>query len=293
MAWYAALAAAGASLGGSIINYYQNEKWQNRSWSSYNDSLRNSIAYRVADAQRSGIHPLYALGANVQSAQFQAMPSDSLGNGISNAGQILANYALEKKDREQQRDLISAQIESLRLQNEQRAIEIEAYQDSKVSVKSSSPFSVAETATMPKTEYSGFQGVSSKYQDTLTRYATDSSSGDWHPSQDLVDLISEDFFSALPYHQRKVNKLHEGNFRFWHEKAEQETTRLHREKLLPEDYVVVADYDLAAHGGFYPRIMKINHPNDYRNIPYMKYLRSGSYRFFNDLGNAITKPFRD
>lgn len=295
MSWYAAAGMAAGQIAGGLLSAAYNYRAERKTQAREMDWNSRLIRTRVADANAAGIHPLYALGANVQGATFSHMPTDSIASGVNAAASTLAAYS----DAKDQRELLRAQIDSINLQNKQRELEIEAFNSPKAPAApaaSSSPFLAAassKSVAAPKTEYDGFQGVNKKYEDYYTRYAADEQSGDWFPDQNLIDLISEDFFSAIPYHNRKMNKLHHGNFEFWHEKAERETSRLHRENLLPRNYIVVADYDLASHGGFYPRLMKISHPNDYRNIPYLKYLRSGSYRFFNRLGYSIAYPFLD
>lgn len=285
MAWYAALAAAGASALGGILNYQQSNKWQTKSYNTYLDSTYNAIYNRVQDAKRSGIHPLYALGATAQGAAFQAMPSDALGNGLSNAANILATYA----DQKDQRELLRAQIESVQLQNKQRELEIEAYHQSKASqtaqsVVSSnkSPFLVSNQSKTNSFDASsrGVSGLDKKVEQMFQSYQYDDGSFDFKPNQQLIDMISDDLKEKAVFYNRSMNKFSDDNWEFWHNVTERLTSKLHREKQLPKNYIVVVDFDVRR-GGFFARLKKINSSMDYIDIPFMEWKRSKSYKFLN------------
>jgi hypothetical protein len=52
------------------------------------DLAKNSIYYKVKDAQRAGVHPLYAVGAPTMQVNHMA---DPMGDAVSNAGKAVDN----------------------------------------------------------------------------------------------------------------------------------------------------------------------------------------------------------
>jgi hypothetical protein len=106
--------------------------------------VKNRLQYTVADAQKAGIHPLYALGAASGGGGFAAtIPGQTAtgsfeGDGIASAGQAVANTisaaarereakaeaAEVRKDRALNRRRVEAEIE--RLQTETRITEEQA-----------------------------------------------------------------------------------------------------------------------------------------------------------------------
>lgn len=90
--------AAAASLLGSAVGLYEghSNRQEQRKYA------QNGIQWRVADAQRAGIHPLYALGANTPS--FSPV-STYAADGIAQAGQDLSRAQTAAQDRrERERD---------------------------------------------------------------------------------------------------------------------------------------------------------------------------------------------
>ena len=92
---------------------------------------KDYIQNRVADAEKAGIHPLYALGQPGVSASFQTSPSGtSIGSGIARAGEHLAHGVskLSKNPMAQlQAELIRAQtgeVHSRTALNEAEAIAV-------------------------------------------------------------------------------------------------------------------------------------------------------------------------
>lgn len=117
----AALIGAGSSLVGGALstgvfgskgNKYDEQVAENRK------ILKNQIKWRVYDANQSGVHPLFALGANP--AGFSPSPMmDSgdadMGNAIANAGEQISRGMLTKEQRvldQLQMDLLRSQIQS-------------------------------------------------------------------------------------------------------------------------------------------------------------------------------------
>ena len=80
--WEAVAGAASSLLGGLF-----GDSAADKANAQQMDLAKNSISYRVADAKRAGIHPLYAIGAPTMSTTMQTSP---MGNAIANAGQSIA-----------------------------------------------------------------------------------------------------------------------------------------------------------------------------------------------------------
>lgn len=80
------LIAAGSSLLGGIIGGNQQAKLAKQNIQLQKDFAQQGIQWKVADAKKAGVHPLYALGAQTTSFSPVSVGS-SLGEGIASAGQ--------------------------------------------------------------------------------------------------------------------------------------------------------------------------------------------------------------
>lgn len=82
-----ALIGGGLGLAGSLVGGSNKKqiRWQR-------EQLQKGIQYRVADAKKAGIHPLYALGANIQSPS-PIQVSGGLGEGLQQMGQGLGQIS--------------------------------------------------------------------------------------------------------------------------------------------------------------------------------------------------------
>lgn len=91
MAEGAALGLAGGQIGSSIVggllSASGSKKAQKRNIRWQREQLQNAIQYRVADAKKAGIHPLYAMGANIQSPSPVEGDGGELGRAVSDMGQ--------------------------------------------------------------------------------------------------------------------------------------------------------------------------------------------------------------
>lgn len=81
---------AGAGLVGGMLSNRSNQEQAERGYSVQREALQNGISWRVADAKRAGIHPLYALGAPPMNMSPVVM-EDQLGPALRNAGQNVAD----------------------------------------------------------------------------------------------------------------------------------------------------------------------------------------------------------
>lgn len=83
-------ALVGSSIGGGLLSAHGKKKEQKRNINWQREQLQNSIRWRAEDAKRAGIHPLYAMGANIQSPTPLEVGGDDLGNAVTDMGQGLA-----------------------------------------------------------------------------------------------------------------------------------------------------------------------------------------------------------
>ena len=80
------LIAGGASLGGAFLTNSQNKKLNKKNLKFQKNLAQRGIQWRVADAKKAGIHPLYALG-HTPTTTSPTLIGSSLGDGVAEAGQ--------------------------------------------------------------------------------------------------------------------------------------------------------------------------------------------------------------
>lgn len=83
------IGAAGTVLGGLISNLFNTRQRENAE-EFQREFAQNAISWRVQDAKRAGIHPLYAMGANVPSGQPMVL-GDALGEALGSGSQQIGN----------------------------------------------------------------------------------------------------------------------------------------------------------------------------------------------------------
>lgn len=119
--WLGGLIGGFGSLLGSGIEAWSNQKANEDNIAMQKEFAQNGIQWKVQDAQKAGIHPAVALGAQT----YQATPSSvgvSSGKGVSDAfkhfGSAIDSFI---DDKEEERNL---QLEALKLANEKDKLEI-------------------------------------------------------------------------------------------------------------------------------------------------------------------------
>lgn len=128
---FAELIGAGASLLGGLLNKSSSDKAnaQQMALAQQNIALQrefaqNGIQWKAADAQKAGIHPLYAMGANTVSfnpVSVGITPDTSMGNAVSNAGQDISRAVASTSNSQQraaQAQMTGLQLERAGLENE-------------------------------------------------------------------------------------------------------------------------------------------------------------------------------
>ena len=119
MSFWGSVAGAGimggSSIGGALIQRGGTRKAQKRAWKYQKKAMKNAVSWRVADAKRAGIHPLYALGAPAVGAGIQAFGGGELGKGIADAGQAIGQ-AVSRMPSKEERNLADLQTKLLQSQ---------------------------------------------------------------------------------------------------------------------------------------------------------------------------------
>jgi len=105
--------AAGSSILGGMMNKSSGYAQWKRDADLQREFAQNSLQWRMQDAKKAGLHPTVAAGASPGQAPIVSSPIPD--NGLSQAGQAVANTILQKK----QADLIDAQISNINAQTRQ------------------------------------------------------------------------------------------------------------------------------------------------------------------------------
>lgn len=90
-----AAAGAGSSSGllGSLLGVFGGLFGDKKNRNFQREFAQNGISWKVADAKRAGIHPLYALGASTQMPSFGV---GQTGRAIQDAGEKVAKSGMNK-----------------------------------------------------------------------------------------------------------------------------------------------------------------------------------------------------
>lgn len=85
-----AVAGGAMKMGGGLMDYFLEQKSFYDQMKQARDFAQNSIQWRVRDAEKAGIHPLYALGAPTMSSFPMTMESH-IGSGLQDMGQSVGD----------------------------------------------------------------------------------------------------------------------------------------------------------------------------------------------------------
>lgn len=105
---------AASSIAGGLINrmFDDNDKQWERNYNAQKEFAQNSIQWRVQDAEKAGIHPLYAIGGQMPGyTPSSAFSNDSMGEAIAQAGNAFGNAM-------GQIGLINARLQNEKLETE-------------------------------------------------------------------------------------------------------------------------------------------------------------------------------
>lgn len=117
------LIGAGSSLLSGVLSSKSSSKAQKKNAQLQREFAQNAIQWKVADAEKAGVHPLYALGAQTISAQPSYVGDTNLGAGIANAGQdigraIDANSSQTTRDRAYTEKVRALELTKMDLENQ-------------------------------------------------------------------------------------------------------------------------------------------------------------------------------
>lgn len=143
--FFGSLLGAGSSILGGILGNDAAKEASDQEWKRQKKVLQNSISWRVADAQRSGIHPVYALGAPTMNYAPSMAGDGGLGAGIANAGNTLG-AAISNRASGVEKALAALQLENMGLQNDLLRSQIR---------RANSPGSVGGNPIIPGSNISG------------------------------------------------------------------------------------------------------------------------------------------
>lgn len=122
---FGALLGAAASIGSSLLGKSSAEKAAKRNEATQREFAQNGIKWKVEDAKRAGIHPLYALGANTTSFSPTNVGADY--SGLASAGQDIGraiDSTRSNPERQAAAALTGAQLEGLNLDNDLKRAEL-------------------------------------------------------------------------------------------------------------------------------------------------------------------------
>lgn len=81
--------AAGSALAGGLLGDKKNRKAQRRELAAQKEFAQHGVRWRVEDAKAAGVHPLYALGAQLPSYS-PVLSESAVGPALAEAGQSVA-----------------------------------------------------------------------------------------------------------------------------------------------------------------------------------------------------------
>lgn len=196
MSWLGGLFGGLGSLVGAGINSATQSQVNKENIEMQKEFAQNGIQWKVQDAQKAGIHPAVALGAQT----YQATPSSvggDMGSGVSNAfkhfGSAIDSFI---DDKEEERSL---QLEALKLANEKERLEI---------AKMKTPSSLNPSSYVPSV---GVEGVPNndkllfgqkKVSDDFNLTRTKDGTVVFTPSDDVSDYVSDSFVGSASWHKR-------------------------------------------------------------------------------------------
>lgn len=110
------LIAAGTSLLGGILGRKSQEKANAQNIALQKQFAQEGIQWKVADAVKAGVHPLYALGAQTHSFAPTVVGDTSLSTGLQNMGQDISRAMDATAPASRKATALNATIEGLNLE---------------------------------------------------------------------------------------------------------------------------------------------------------------------------------
>lgn len=99
------LIEAGAGLAGGFLSRSGAKKAAKKAWKRQKEAMQNQIQWRVEDAKKAGLHPLFALGAQTPGPVAPVdFGSGGIGEGIADAGQAIGGAVSRLGGREERKE---------------------------------------------------------------------------------------------------------------------------------------------------------------------------------------------
>lgn len=175
-----AIGAAGSLLGSTINSVLGNkaakEDWQ-RNYDAQKEFAQNSIQWRVQDAQKAGIHPLYAMGNSPGYTPSSSFNTESVGTGIAQAGNAMAEAMGQLQMMQLMSNIENTKADTAKKEAEASATMGQAPKVVPPVTKTTTP-KKADVVLAPKADYLN-QFV--RYQDGFIGY----------PNDQLLDALSD------------------------------------------------------------------------------------------------------
>lgn len=114
--WEAAAISAGANLLGGFLGRDSQESQRAKNEALQREFAQNAIQWRVADAKKAGIHPLYAMGAPTMSPSV-GVQGDPLAASISSMGADIGRAMTAQNNPIEKMSVTQKALEELQLQN--------------------------------------------------------------------------------------------------------------------------------------------------------------------------------
>lgn len=117
---WGSIISAGGNLAGGIVGSILGNNAAKTAWKQQKKFAQNSVQWRVEDAQKAGIHPVYALGGGMPQYSPMSVGDGGLASGIANAGQYLGAAAdnIATQGDKTQKMLRALSIERAELEND-------------------------------------------------------------------------------------------------------------------------------------------------------------------------------
>ena len=116
---WGAIIQAGAQIADKAAPYIIDNHWKHREIGMQYDFAKNQIQWRVDDAKKAGLHPLYALGASPMTPNAQVVGGQGSGGlGFTEAFQTVANSSYDKQLQKQTLEMNQLKIDNQKMQND-------------------------------------------------------------------------------------------------------------------------------------------------------------------------------
>lgn len=133
-----ALIAAGTSLASGLLQRSDNKKAQEREYERQKEFANSGIQWKVEDAKKAGIHPLYALGASTTSYSPQSVGDTGTG-AMAQAGQDVSRAIHATRTPAQRVDAFTRTTQQLTLEKMGLENQLLAAQVAKVNQPATGP----------------------------------------------------------------------------------------------------------------------------------------------------------